>query len=597
MSASGGDPEAEGVPPPAPVPRRGRSRLRQALRASVVLGVVLVLTALLGLALLHTPPGRVAVRAFVEGWGSRTLGGTLRLGQLELALWKGHAAATAVSLVRPGVRVEAQRIELDWSPASGPELSVLRPSVVVTESGEPEAAPPRASGLEAQPWRVLERLARAELVEGRLELRDATGAPWLVLGRLDLEMAGASRRSTLRIGDAGLGWPGGSLRVSGARAEAALALDDGALVVEQARVTAGAASLELGGRLERILPITATASARAAFDDALVEALAPGSGLRGLIEVQAAVEVEDDRLKGRLDAESKALTVAGVGPWSAAANGRLEGPRLVIERATAHGFGGRLEAQGPLTLVGSTETDVRVSAHGLDAAALARAVSDAELPLSARASGALRWTTRGWDVEASRGEGQITLQAGAGPGLQPTGAARLRTRGRTLTLADARIDARGARLGADATIAPSGQVSGRWTAELPLEALPALLGDLGQPTWTPQVDGRLLAEGDLTGPLSDPRASARVRAKDLAARGRALGLDAEVRYEPGRLSVAPLVLRSGSGQATLVGGIPLTAAGEWDLAGEIDTLELEPALALFGLEGRGPAAGTMRVTG
>jgi outer membrane protein assembly complex protein YaeT len=558
--------------------------------------VVLFLTAILGLAFLHTPPGRAALRALVESWGSGALGGTLRLGQLELALWKGHAAATAASLVLPGTRIEAQRIALDWSPASGPQLSVLRPSVVVTDRDGPESRRP-ATGLAAQPWRVLERLARAEVTEGRLELRDAKGAPWLVLGRLDLEMAGESRRSTLRVADAGLGWPGGGLRVRAAHAEATLKLDGAALVVERARVTAGAASLELGGRLERILPITATTSARAAFDDALIEALAPGSDLQGRIEAAAAVEVTDDRVSGRLDASSPALTVAGLGPWSAVASGRLEGARLVIDSATAGGFGGRLEAQGPLALVASAGTEVRVRAHELDPAALARTLSKVELPLSARASGALRWTTQGWDIEAARGEGQVTLQPGDGPGLRPTAAATLRTRGRALTLADARIDARGARVSADATIAPSGQLSGRWTAELPLQALPALLGDLGQSTWAPQVEGRLLAEGDVTGPVSDPRASARVRGQELAVRGRALGLDADVQYEAGRLSVAPLVLRSGGGQATLVGGIPLAAGGEWDLTGEIDTLELEPALALVGLEGRGPAAGTVRVTG
>ena len=596
MSESGGDREAEAVAPSAPAPRR-RLRLRRALRASLVLAVVVFLALLLGLALVHTPPGRGALRAFVESWGSQAVGGTLRLGQLELALWKGRAAATAVSVSIPGTRLDVQRVTLDWSPASGARLSLVRPRVVVTDSDEAEATRRPATGLAAQPWRVLDRFERAEVVEGQVELRDARGAPWLVLGRLDLEMAGASRRTTLHVANAGLGWPEGGLRVTPASAFAVISLDGDALVIEQARVVAGASSVELGGRLQRILPMTATAQVRADVDDAFVRRLSPASDLRGRVQATAAVVVDDDRLTGTLDASAPALTFAGVGPWNAVGRGRFEGARLVVDALTARGFGGRLEAQGPLALGASAVTDLRVRALGLDPAALARAMSGAELPLAARVSGSLHWTTEGWDLGAARGDGQLSLEAGEGAGLKPTGSASVRTRGLSLTLRDARVEARGARLRAEAEIARSGEVLGRFTADLPIQALRELLADVGQPSHVPEVAGRLLAEGEVSGRASEPRAQARVRGQELALRGRPLGLDAELRYDAGRLSVAPLVLRSGGGQATLAGGVPLTADGEWDLTGEIDALELEPALAIVGLEGAGPATGTIRVSG
>jgi hypothetical protein len=287
--------------------------------------VVLFLTAILGLAFLHTPPGRAALRALVESWGSGALGGTLRLGQLELARWKGHAAATAASPVL-WHRIEAQRIALTGRRHRA--RSCPCPAQAWSRQGRAGVA---AAGhrLAAQPG------ACSSVSRGRGNGGPARAAPakrpWLALGAT----SDGGRKPAVRVADAGLGWPGGGLRVRAAHAEATLKLGGAALVVERARVTAGAASLELGGRLERILPITATTSARAAFGDELVEALAPGSDLQGRIEAAAAVEVTDDRVSGRLDASSPALTVARLGPWSAVARGRFEGARLVIDSATA----------------------------------------------------------------------------------------------------------------------------------------------------------------------------------------------------------------------------------------------------------------------
>ena len=166
----------------------------------------------------------------------------------------------------------------------------MRPVVVVRDKGEPEGEATRAEGLAAQPWRVLERVGRAEVIEGRVEMRDVTGAPWLVLGRIDAETRPDSRRIGVRIADAAVGWPAGGLRLKPATAEAALSLDGGGLVFEEARVTTGASSLELHGRLDRLSPITANATARFAFDGDLVAALAPGTEVTGRIEGDVAVD-------------------------------------------------------------------------------------------------------------------------------------------------------------------------------------------------------------------------------------------------------------------------------------------------------------------
>ena len=102
----------------------------------------------------------------------------------------------------------------------------------------------------------------------------------------------------------------------------------------------------------------------------------------------------------------------------------------------------------------------------------------------------------------------------------------------------------------------------------------------------------------MSGPASSPEAGATVRSEGLAARGRPHSVEAQARYAAGRVALAPLVVRSGLGQATLAGSVPVLAdAGEWDLRGEVAALDLAPVLALAGLEGEGPASGTLRVEG
>ena len=290
---------------------RRRSWPRRFVRGVVGLGLLLVLLLALVLTFLHTPAGSTTARVLLEQWGSRAIAGKLRLGNLELHLWKGEAAATAASFSLEGVAFDAQRVELDWSSKSGPHVRLLRPRIVVSDTGRPSVTK-TATGLAAQPWRALERLAGVEVEDGRLELRDAKGQPWLVLGRFDAEMVEEAgrrgrRRLSVRVTNAGLGWPDGGVRVRPASAEAALTLEDGHLAVEQARVQAGESSVNLRGRIDRISPITATVSAGVVLDGAFVEGLVPTSVRRAVDheQVGAACEVRQAALRvrhvGRVD--------------------------------------------------------------------------------------------------------------------------------------------------------------------------------------------------------------------------------------------------------------------------------------------------------
>jgi outer membrane protein insertion porin family len=552
--------------------------------------------ALAAFAILHMPWGRSVASRALERWASRATGGTVRLGELELALWRGEAAATAVYLRLPDVSVDVPRATVDWSPARGLRVALLRPAIMVRASRTPGPAGPKG-GLAVRPWQMLERLEGAEVVDGRLEIRDAHGAPWLALGPFAVDATHRGGHATLHIQRGDVGWPDGGLRVRSVAAEAELRLEAGVLVIDRARLTAGASTIDLQGRLERIEPITASASAQAALDGALVEALAPGSALTGRIGVKAAVQVVDDRLRGTLEAASPALSIAHCGPWSASGRGRFEGSTLVLDVFGAAGFGGRIEASGPLALTSSVRTRLSLEATDIDPSALARVCTDAKLPISARAGARMTWTAQGWDFESSRGKGRVTVSAGTGRGLRPAGMAAVSTHGREVAIDQGRLDARGARATARAKIGSGGALAGAWTLDLPLSAAPALAADLGSWTTLPEVSGNLRLEGTVGGSLSEPRGTAAVRGEGLSLGGEPLGLDGSLGVQAGEVRLDPLVLRSGSGQATLTGAVPLAAARAWDLTGTIEGLGTRPFQKLLGLSGSGAATGTLRVSG
>jgi outer membrane protein assembly complex protein YaeT len=574
--------------------------VRRALRLFLSLGALGLLLVVLLLTFVHTPLGGTTVRVLIEKWGSQAVGGTLRIGTLDLRLLHGETTATAVSLRLDGVALDAQAVEASWSRAEGLGVRLLRPAIVVTDTGQPKAEKPPATGFAAQPWRVLARLGHAEVLEGRLELRDANSAPWLVLGRLDAAMRGAGGRPgmAVRLADGAVGWPQGGLRVKPVSAEARLALDGGTLLVEEARIASGATSIEIRGRLDRLSPIGACATAAATIDGALAAALAPGTELSGRIDTRVELETADDKVTGTLTVATPGLSVQGTGPWTADGRGRIDGGRIVLESLSARGDAGRIEAEGSLALLRTAHTEARLRLSALDPAALARSLSGAEVRVATRASGSLSWSTTGWDVDRGRGEGRLVLEPAGGSGLPLAGETGLQVAGRVLGLTAVRVEARGARVTAEAERSGDGTVSGRWTGELPLAALPSILADLGVEAARPPVTGTLFAEGDVGGLLVRPTASMRLRSDALSLRGRPLSLKADARYDGGRLALAPLVLRSGTGRATMSGAVPaLAEGGEWDLVGEIDSLDVAPILALAGLDGDGPLTGTVRVTG
>jgi hypothetical protein len=180
------------------------------------------------------------------------------------------------------------------------------------DTKRPKSAIP-ATGLSAQSWRALEKLAGVEVVEGRLELRDVKDVPVLVVERFDAQVTddGGRRVVSFRAVEARANKPNVGRDVT---IDATLVLDGSRLVVEQATLNTGASSVVVRGRLDRVSPVTAEAWAHGVIDAGAARTLSPGAEAQGRVETDARIDVKDGRVVSTLTASAPALSVRGVEP-------------------------------------------------------------------------------------------------------------------------------------------------------------------------------------------------------------------------------------------------------------------------------------------
>ena len=597
--------------PAAPVPRSRFAVWRRRLfRAAALLALLLLVPLACALLLLHLSVGRTAVKGFVETAVGQAVEGRLSLGALDYNLFTGRIDVAGARLEAEGFTLTLERVEVRYEPRQGLRVRFFRPTIVVRDSGR--ARPKQAAaGIGARPWSALERLAHAEVVEGRLELQDTAGRPYLAIGRLDATLEARDRHRPIRItvSDGTLGASGGAFRLGPVAGEALLDAAGGTLAIESLRLTTDGSRVEARGSLARLSPIEATATLRASVDAALVSAGSPAAGLSGRIEGDANVQATARGMTGtiRLSAAS-GLTVRGSGPWGASARAHFDARELVLDLVEATGYSGRITAEGPIAIDGESKTDVRLRVEGIDVRALARSWSD--VPLRSRLDAALRYVTRGLDLAGGRGTGELALRppadaphaAGEVRGLPLAGRARLSVDGRRLRLSELSVEAHDARLTGELGLSAAGAIDGRIELGLPLPSVAEFAADLGLAAPPQGLDGRLRVAGELGGRLRQPTLAFRLHGEGLglaSARdaGRA-SIEAEARYGGGRLSLEPLTLRSGAGQAVFTGTLPvLPTAGDWAVAGEAHGLELGPLLAAAGIAGRGLLDGNVRIEG
>ncbi len=581
--------EPTGAPRPAPA----RSRRRRLVR--LLLGLTLLLL------LLHTPPARLGFRVALERLASRALDGRVQIGTLDYRLWAGSASVSSARLERPGLLVLVERLDLGWSPGGGLSVTLLRPRVEAWAEAETADTRPSApaTGLAARPWGALERLSAVQVQDGRVELAERRGQPWLLLGGIDAEQSLRSegRALVVHVRQGAVGQPGDGLPLEPVTLEARLGLAGGRVTIEQARLAGSRFAGEVRGVLERVQPFEGSLDARVEAGAEALERFAPGLRASGRVEAQAKLTFVQGAPRGPVSLQSDALLVHGLGPWSTTAGGRVEGHRLVLDAAEARAYGGRLALTGGLALGREADTELRLQAEGFDLAVLVEALGGGRLPLASRAAATLTWSTHGWDLAAARGEGRVVLAPRPGVGLPLAGEVRLLSRARALEVPAARLVARELELRGQGSLNPRGLLAARWEATLPWSSVPPALADLGLDAPRRPLQGQALLAGELSGSLAAPVVTAQLGGRLVSTRGHLVGLDGELRLAGGQLSLAPVVLRSGSGEATFAGRVPLRARDAWELEGDVRALDTGALLATLGLDGSGPVSGRVSISG
>ncbi len=354
--------EVESRASAAPAPRR-RRWWRRVLWTLVVLLVLFVV--------LHTPPVKHLVATALVRLGGGALGAEVGLERLDYRLWAGEVSLEGVAVRGPRLEITCARAGVDLDLGTGLRVQVEAPRVVVTEG--PETAEPEPPSLPSRPWAILGRLHEVELSGGSLELRTADGTPWLRLEGLEaqVEARGGGAGGSVRVAQAGLGWPGAGIRVEGVSAEAGFEVEagTGAFRVLGGEIVSEGATLEGRGRLRQIGPILADAEGGGRIDAGLLQKLAPGLELEGRLDARVSFEKDTAGAHGSLGVEVADFAAYDVGPWSGSLRGTLDDRRLQIDSVTLSGYRGRAEATGAVSL-GDGPTGLDLRAFGLDVKAL-----------------------------------------------------------------------------------------------------------------------------------------------------------------------------------------------------------------------------------
>lgn len=340
---------------------------------------------------------------------------------------------------------------------------------------------------------------------------------------------------------------------------------------------------------------------------ALTDVFAPDLGARGTITGTADVDGTLTAPRGSfdlrvVDASIARLRAAGVPPITLAARGDLQGAAVRFD-ATATGPGGiSVSASGTAPLAAEGPIDV-----DLDIDALPAGLADAFAPdLGVR--GKLSGTASvGGTIAEPEGTFDLRLDDASIELLRRLGLSSLdigangRLTGGAVLLDSARATGPGG-----LSVTASGRVpldrSGDIDIDVAFEQVPANLADAVAPDL--DLAGAITGTANVDGPLANPTVSFDARASGLAAAPTrnlglgALSVDAEGRFEDGRLDVTADV-SDGSGVGIRVSGNVLTAGNRLDLdiEGSLPLTLANRTLASRGARLSGTLAVDLSITG
>ena len=166
-----------------------------------------------------------------------------------------------------GLSLRVEKGELRFGPWQGARLRLVRPVIVVRDTGKPKRNE-TATGMAARPWSALENFAQAEVVDGRIEMQGVDGAPYATVGPLNafMQESGGARPIQLTVADGVVGAPGSTVKLRPLKGEARLVVGDGRLKIEGATASVDGSRVDASGVVERLSPNEGRLTVRASID-------------------------------------------------------------------------------------------------------------------------------------------------------------------------------------------------------------------------------------------------------------------------------------------------------------------------------------------
>ncbi|MDQ7842464.1 MAG: translocation/assembly module TamB domain-containing protein [Armatimonadota bacterium] len=262
---------------------------------------------------------------------------------------------------------------------------------------------------------------------------------------------------------------------------------------------------------------------------------------------------------------------------------------LVLTEGKAH-----VTARGGLRWAPPGRMDLTLDAAGWPAA---RVVEIARLPL--RAAGTVQGSLRlAGPLRNPKIEGTATLLGGQVAGQRIDRAeAAFRWTGTALDLEALHFRTNASTIGARGRVARNGRIDLTFAArDLDVTDIAAITSD------AVAAAGHLDLSGTLSGTLRSPAVSATVASRDLALNGQRFpAAEGLIRYQQGRLTLAPLTLRQDDGAFTLSGTVPLRADASFDLDVAARQARLSTLLGLGRIRSpvavQGTVSGRLRTSG
>ncbi|MCM2257508.1 MAG: translocation/assembly module TamB domain-containing protein [Vicinamibacteria bacterium] len=491
--------------------------------------------------------------------------GAVSLTDFDWNLFGLSASARGVHVDTAGFEAHAERVDVRLGAAGRFHLRLSRPQLTL----RPRASRPPDATAPQRPWAALERLAGLEIEGGTLR----TGADArLVVEGLDARLS--RQAETLALVATG--------RLAALRdaTPSILSVDATARVrpgvpleIERLRVRSNQGSFEARGRIDSLSPLRAALAGELQLDFVMLAQAGLDTGLTG--RIAGPLTITDDVLRVVGRAESVHWNEVGPLDGEGVFVLRLDG--LALEQVALVGYGGRARLDGQIPF-GARSAHLRIAADGLDAAALLRDLTGAELPVASRSQGTVD-VRFGGDALATTGG---RLQLAAAPelrGLPIAGAVKLQAKG-----AAWRVDL-------DALRWPGGGGSGRLQAD----AAGALTGtavvdaddlsqfgatlrhvgtDLPETRW---LRGHARADVTFSGVPSRPVANGRIVDAALAFAGLEVTLGGGFVLNDDALVLDSVEAQAAAGgHATLSGTLAITSPTRWDLRAQVQGLNLGP---------------------